>query len=388
MSQPFDASRSLTVLDQDSTLIVVIEVSQSSWLVSALVPGVERQPLKKLEPDEDALLKLLHRWRGEAARAGRQINRVVVAYEAGRDGFWLARWLRERDIEAYVIHPSSVAVSREHRRAKTDRLDTEMLMRAFLGWLRGEKRHCTMSAIPAVEIEDSRRPSREREKLICDRTRIVNQMKSTLTRFGIRNFKPTLRKAEEKLDNLQTAEGTPLPENTRAELRRDMARLRVVREQIREIELERLRKLEAAPSAKEGPHAMILLIARVIGLGVETADMLVNEVLARNLRDHKAVARYAGLTGSPDESGKRRREKGLARAGNARVRCGMIQLAWRFLKFQKESALATWYRARTIDGRGDTRKRMIVALARKLLIALWRMVTTGEIPEGVSLRAA
>jgi transposase len=127
MSQPFDASRSLTVSDQDSTLIVVIEVSQSSWLVSAMVPRVERQPLKKLEPDEDALLKLLHRWRGEAARAGRQINRVVVAYEAGRDGFWLARWLRERDIEAYVIHPSSVAVSREHRRAKTDRLDTEMV---------------------------------------------------------------------------------------------------------------------------------------------------------------------------------------------------------------------------------------------------------------------
>ncbi len=389
MSQPFDASRSLTVLDQDRTLIVVIEVSQSSWLVSAMVPGVERQPLKKLEPDEDALLKLLHRWRGESVRAGRQINRIVVAYEAGRDGFWLARWLRERDVEAYVIHPSSVAVSREHRRAKTDRLDTEMLMRAFLGWLRGEKRHCTMSAIPTVEIEDSRRPSREREKLICDRTRIVNQMKSTLTRFGIRNFKPTLRKAEEKLDNLQTAEGTPLPENTRAELRRDMARLRVVREQIREIERERLRKLGAASSAKEGgPHAMILLIARIIGLGVETADMLVNEILARNLRDHKAVARYAGLTGSPDESGKRRREKGLARAGNARVRCGMIQLAWRFLKFQKDSALATWYRARTVDGRGDTRKRMIVALARKLLIALWRMVTTGEIPEGISLRAA
>lgn len=388
MPQPFDASRSLATLDLDSTLIVVIEMSQASWLVSAIVPGVERQPLKKLDPDEDALLKLLHRWRGEAVRAGRQINRVVVAYEAGRDGFWLARWLRERDVEAYVIHPSSVAVSREHRRAKTDRLDTEMLMRAFLGWLRGEKRHCTMSAIPTVGIEDSRRPSREREKLVCDRTRIVNQMKSTLTRFGIGNFKPTLRKAEEKLGNLQTAEGTPLPENTRAELRRDTARLRVVRDQIREIELERLRKLEATSSAEESPHAMVRLIARVIGLGVETADMLVSEVLARNLRDHKAVARYAGLTGSPDESGKRRREKGLARAGNAPVRCGMIQLAWRFLRFQKESALATWYRARTVDGRGDTRKRMIVALARKLLIALWRMTTTGEIPEGVSLRAS
>lgn len=386
MLQPFDARRSLIALDQDSTLIVVIEMSQSSWLVSAMVPGVDRHPLKKLVPDKETLLKLLYRWRSEAMQAGHQISRIVVAYEAGRDGFWLARWLRERDVEAYVIHASSVAVSREHRRAKTDRLDTEMLMRGFLGWLRGEKRHCTMTAIPAVEVEDARRPSREREKLVCDRTRIVNQMKSTLVRFGIRNFKPTLRKASEKLDGLQTAEGTSLPENTHAELRRDMARLRVVREQIREIEQERLGKLQAVSSAEKGPPAMMLLLARVIGLGVETADMLVSEVLTRNLRDGKAVARYAGLTGSPDESGKRRREKGLARAGNARVRCGMIQLAWRFLMFQKESALAIWYRVRTADGRSDTRKRMIVALARKLLIALWRMTTTGDIPEGVALR--
>jgi transposase len=375
-------------LDQGRTLIVVIEMSQSSWLVSAMVPGVDRHPLKKLAPDENALLKLLHRWRSEAVQAGHPINRAVVAYEAGRDGFWLARWLQKRDVEAYVIHASSVAVSREHRRAKTDRLDTEMLMRAFLGWLRGEKRHCTMTAIPMVEVEDARRPSREREKLICDRTRIVNQMKSTLVRFGIRNFKPTFRKAAEKLDALQTAEGTSLPENTRAELRRDMARLHIVREQIKAIEQDRLRKLQAPSSAKQRPNAMMLLIARVIGLGVETADMLVSEVLTRDLRDCKAVARYAGLTGSPDESGKRRREKGLARAGNTRVRCGMVQLAWRFLKFQKESALAIWYRVRTADGRSDTRKRMIVALARKLLIALWRMATTGEIPEGVALRPA
>jgi transposase len=375
-------------LDQDRTLIVVVEMSQSSWLVSAMVPGVDRHPLKKLAPDEKALLKLLHRWCSEAVQAGHPISRVVVAYEAGRDGFWLARWLQKRDVEAYVIHASSVAISREHRRAKTDRLDTEMLMRALLGWLRGEKRHCTMTAIPAVEVEDARRPSREREKLICDRTRIVNQMKSTLVRFGIRNFKPTLRKAAEKLDALQTAEGTSLPENTRAELRRDMARLHIVREQIKAIEQDRLRKLQAPSSAKQEPHAMTLLIARIIGLGVETADMLVSEVLTRDLRDCKAVARYAGLTGSPDESGKRRREKGLARAGNARVRCGMVQLAWRFLKFQKESALAIWYRVRTADGRSDTRKRMIVALARKLLIALWRMATTGEIPAGVVLRTA
>jgi len=388
MSQFFDASRSLTALEQDSTMIAAIEMSQSNWLVAAIVPGVERQPLKKLDADEEALLKLLHRWRHEAGLAGRQIKRIVVAYEAGRDGFWLARWLRARDVEAYVIHPTSVAVSREHRRAKTDRLDTELLKRSFLGWLRGEKRHCSMVAIPTIEEEDARRPNRERGNLVTEQTRIVNQIKAILTRFGIRAFRSTLREVEEKLERVRTAEGTPLPENTRAELRRHLARLRVVREQIRAIEQERLRKLAATPAGEKGPHVMVRLIARLLGVGVETADMLVNEILSRHLRDRKAVARYAGLTGSPDESGRRRRERGLARAGNARVRCGMIQLAWRFLRFQKDSTLAQWFHARTTDGRGSTRKTMIVALARKLLIALWRLVTTGEMPQGVVLRPA
>jgi transposase len=388
MSQPFDASRSLTSLEQDSTIIAVIEMSQSKWLVAAVVPGVERQPLKRLDADEAALLKLLHRWRNEAGQAGRQVKRIVVAYEAGRDGFWLARWLLGRAVETYVIHPTSIAVSREHRRAKTDRLDTELLMRAFLGWLRGERRHCSMVAIPTIEEEDARRPNRERKNLVTEQTRIVNQVKAIFARFGIRTLRPTQRKVEERLEGVRSAEGTPLPENTRAELRRHLARLRVVREQIHAVEQERLRKLAAAPAAEDGSHAMVHFIARVLGVGVETADMLVNEILSRHWRDRKAIARYAGLTGSPDESGSRRRERGLARAGNARVRCGMIQLAWRFLRFQKDSDLAQWFAARTADGRGGTRKTMIVALARKLLIALWRLVTRGEVPRGVVLRPA
>ena len=162
----FDASRSLTALEQDSTIIAVIEMSQTKWLVAALVPGVERQPLKKFDAHEETLLKLLHRWRHEAGQAGRNIKRIVVAFEAGRDGFWLARWLRARDVEVYVIHPTSIAVSREHRRAKTDRLDTELLMRVFLGWLRGETRHCSMVAIPTIEEEDARRPNRERQQML------------------------------------------------------------------------------------------------------------------------------------------------------------------------------------------------------------------------------
>jgi transposase len=384
MPQHNDLSRSLLTLDQASTLIAVIEMSQSSWLVAAIVPGIARHPLKKINPDETKLLGWLRRWQDEAAKAGRTITRIAVAYEAGRDGFWLARWLRVRGIEAYVIHPTSIPVSREHRRAKTDRLDTELLKRAFLGWLRGEPDHCSMAAIPTLDEEDAKRPSRERETLVSERTRLVNRIKGTLVRLGIRGFQPTLRTTPERLEAVRTPEGAALPPNTLAELRRDMARLRFVRDQIKEIEQTRIERLEQAPAA--GPQAMVRLLARVIGVGVETADMLVHEVLSRNLRDRRAVARYAGLTGAPDESGAKRRERGLAKVGNARVRRGMLQLAWRFLLFQKESALAQWYRARTADARGGTRKTMIVALARKLLIALWRLVTTGEAAQGIALR--
>jgi transposase len=379
-------NRCLAPLDQDHTIIAVIEMSQSSWLVAGVVPGIARHPLKKLAPDQDDLLKLLHRWREEAGQAGREISRIAVAFEAGRDGFWLARWPRAHGIEAHVIHPTSIAVSREHRRAKTDRLDTALLKRVFLGWLRGEPDHCHMAAIPTLEEEDAKRPTRERESLVGERTRIVNRIKAALARLGVRGFKPTLRNALERLDALRTPEGTGLPPNTRAELHRDMARLHVVTEQIQQIEAARGERLEQARA--EGPNAMVRVLAQVVGVGLETADMLVHEVLSRNLRDRRAVARYAGLTGAPDESGRRRREKGLAKAGNARVRRGMIQLAWRFLLHQKESALAQWYRARTADARGSTRKTLIVALARKLLIALWRMVTTGEAPHGVVLRPA
>jgi transposase len=384
MTQVDDLSRCLAAFDQHTTLTVVVEMSAASWLVAAMIPGVARQPVKKLEPDPDALLSLLERWRVEAAKAGRTIGRVALAYEAGRDGFWLARWLQGRGVEAHVIHSTSVAVSREHRRAKTDRLDTAMLMRVFLGWLRGERGHCGMVAIPTLADEDAKRPSRERENLVAERTRIGNRLKSALVRLGIHGFKPLLRRAPRRLAALRTPEGLPIPPNTLAEMQRDMARLAVVREQIEEIEGARLQVVHDAPEG--GRHAMVRLLARIVGVGIETADMLVCEVLLRNLRDRRAVARYAGLTGSPDESGSKRREKGLAKSGNGRVRRGLIQLAWRFLMFQKESALARWYRARTAGPEGARKTTMIVALARKLLIALWRMVTTGIVPAGVALR--
>jgi transposase len=384
MPQVDDSSRSLVTFEQDATLIVVIEMSKSSWLVAATVPGIERQPCKKIMPDETALLRLLQRWCDEAIRSRRSVARITIAYEAGRDGFWLARWLLRHGIEAHVIHPTSVAVSREHKRAKTDRLDTAMLMRVFIGWLRGERGHCGMVAVPTIDEEDAKRPSRERENLVGERTRVVNRMKAALARLGVRGFKPELRRAPQRLDTLRTPEDLPIPPNMLDEIRRDLARLAVIREQIAAIERARLERLKQTPDDR--PHAMVQLLARVVGVGIETADLLVQEVLSRNLRDRRAVARYAGLTGSPDESGSKRREKGLTKSGNARVRRGLIQLAWRFLLFQKESALTQWFRSRTEGPKGARKTKMIVALARKLLIAFWRMVTFGEIPQGVVLR--
>lgn len=385
MAKPNDLSRSLVPVEQDASLIAVIELSQSSWLVAATVPGIERQPLKKLEPDEEALLRLLHRWRDEATEKGREIKRIAVAYEAGRDGFWLARWLGRHGIDVHVIHPTSVAVSREHRRAKTDRLDTALLMRAFLGWLRGEPGHCRMVAVPTLAEEDAKRASREHETLAGECTRTINRLRAALIRLGIRGFNPTLKSAQGRLEALRNPEGEPIPPNTLREMNNDLARLAFLREQMKATERARLERMKEAPTA--GTNPMVLTLAKVVGIGVETADMLVHEVLARGLRDRRAVARFAGLTGSPDESGAKRREKGLSKAGNARVRRGMIELAWRFLQHQKESALAQWYRGR-VEAPGTRRKTMIVAFARKLLVALWRLVHTGEVPRGVVLRQA
>jgi transposase len=381
-----DLSRSLVAFDQNSTLVAAVELSGSSWVVGGFVPGLPRDPMTKLPAKAERLLQRLSRWRDEALAKGHVIERICVAFEAGRDGFWLARWLREHGIECYVIHPTSIPVSREHRRAKTDRLDVKLLLRAFLGWLRGEPKHCSMAAIPTREEEDGKRPLREREALTGESTRLINRMKSLLALHGIGKFKVKLKKAPGLLASLVTAEGQPLPPQTLAELRRAMARLQVVKAQIAEIDAAQEQRLTEAPEA--GPHPMILILARVIGVGIATAEALVREVLTRQMRDRRAISRYVGLTGSPDESGRRRREQGLAKAGNGRVRRMLLQLAWRFLMHQKDSALVKWYRERTQDGRKDTRKTMIVALARKLLVALWQLATTGKVPEGVRLHPA
>jgi transposase len=245
-----------------------------------------------------------------------------------------------------------------------------------------------MAAIPTLAEEDARIPGREHDMLVRERTRITNRIKSLLIRFGVRGFKAGLRNAAAKLAGLCLPEGGTLGPNARGEVERELARLVLVQSQIKAIEAQRLAEVKAAQAAAQPgrAEAMLALLVRVVGIAAGTAQVLVREILSRPLRDRRAVARYAGLTGSPDESGTKRREKGLARAGNARVRRSMIQLAWRFLQFQSTSALSQWFVAQAGRSKAQ-RKTLIVALARKLLIGLWRYVNLGVVPEGIVLRA-
>jgi transposase len=391
MTEFFDAHRPATAFDHDSTLVVAMELSGKSWQLGAVVPGVVRRPKRGLKVgDTDELLRVLERWKAEAAKAGRTIARVVVAYEAGRDGFWIARHLIERGIEVQVMQPASIPVERKGRRAKTDRIDLDMLLRTLLAWLRGEPRVCAMVRVPSEEEEDLRRPGRERHKLTRERVSIENQIQSLLWLHGIYGFRPRLKKAKEKLEALRMRSGASLPRETMAQLRRLMDQQRLLSEQLAEIDAAREAELAAAAKAPdpERGQRMIRLLVAICGMGLETATQLVREVLCRPFRDRRAVAAFVGLTGTPFQSGGMEREQGVSKNGDKRVRGLMMQLAWRWLKFQSDSALSRWYVARVGDAKGRIRKIMAVALARKLLVALWRYVQTGVIPEGARLTAA
>lgn len=391
MTEFFDAHRPATAFDHDSTLVVAMELSGKSWQLGAVVPGVSRRPKRGLKVgDTDELLRVLERWKAEAAKAGRTIARVVVAYEAGRDGFWIARDLVERGIEVQVMQPASIPVERKGRRAKTDRIDLDMLLRTLLAWLRGEPRVCAMVRVPSEEEEDARRPGRERHKLTRERVSIENQIQSLLWLHGIYGFRARLKKAKEKLEALRMRSGASLPRETMAQLRRLMIRQRLLSEQLAEIDAAREAELAAAAKAPdpERGQRMIRLLVAICGVGLETATQLVREVLCRPFRDRRAVAAFVGLTGTPFQSGGMEREQGVSKSGDKRVRGLMMQLAWRWLKFQSDSALSRWYVERVGDAKGRIRKIMAVALARKLLVALWRYVQDGVIPEGARLAAA
>ena len=364
----------------DAVLFVALELSRASWLVAIQAPGRDKISRHKLAAGASAeLLELVGRQRARAEhRTGGKL-RVVSCYEAGRDGFWLHRLLVANGIENLVIDPASVAVNRRARRVKTDRIDVETLLRAMMAHARGERRVCSVVRVPTPEAEDARRLTREREALLEERVRHVNRVKSLCALQGVYDFEPLRPRAAERLDGLMTGDGRPFPERLKAEVRRHLERLGQVVHQIAEVEA--LRDKPASPLAKG--------VARLValrGVGPNVASVLQAEILGRCFANRREVAQYAGLAPSPWASGRAQREQGIGKAGNARVRAAMIELAWLWLRHQPDSALSHWFRERVGQARGLVRRIAIVAVARRLLVALWRYATDGVIPEGAVAR--
>ena len=366
----------------DTTLHVAIELSTSLWLVAVQLPGSNKPRMHRVAGgDTTALLTLLDDLR---RRSGTKESDVEIdcCFEAGRDGFWLHRLLTANGVRSWVVEPTSILVNRRARRAKTDRLDAVGLLRVLASYLDGDLQVCSMVQVPTPEEEDAKRPSREREHLVQERTRFENRILALLATQGIRD-RPSLRTWDRDLAILQTGDGRPLPLHLRAELGRLRRRLVLTMELIRELDAGREESLAASPD--DTANQKIGALRRIRGIGENFAAVLVREVFYRSFGNRKQLASYVGLTPMPYQSGGMDRDRRISRAGNPRARTTLVQLAWLWLRYQPGSALAAWFRERVGAMAGRTRRIAIVALARKLLIALWRYAEAGELPEGVTL---
>lgn len=367
-----------------ATVFVAFELSKSKWQVGVMLPGSEKLSRYTVAGgDLAALGQLFAALRGKVERGGQPAH-ILSCYEAGFDGHWLHRWLTDRGVINHEIDPSSIAVNRRARRAKTDRIDLDLLMRAFLAHLRGEPRACSVVHVPTAEDEDRKRRTRERERLIKERTAHTNRIKGLLHAQGIRDAMPLKPDFLSKLDRLCTGDGRPLPPRLKDEIGREHARLGLVCEQIKAIEAQHLAAHRApAPGSVE---AKIVALAALKGIGPVFAQVLGNEVFYRRFANRREVGSYLGLTGTPFDSGNSRREQGISKAGNSRARATAIELAWLWLRHQPDSELSRWFRERVGELTGRMRRIAIVALARKLTVALWRYLETGLIPTGAVLR--
>jgi transposase len=372
-------------MPSENTVHIAIELSVSSWLVAARLPGIEKPRLRCIKGgDTTALLALIAELRSRASTKLSGAAEVACCFEAGRDGFWLHRLLTAHGIAAYVLEPTSILVNRRARRAKTDRLDAEGMLRVLAAWLGGDRQVCSMVRVPTPEEEDAKRPHREREHLVQERLRIENRIEALLFTQGIRG-RPSLRSWERDVAELRTGDGRALPPLLRAELDRLRRRLVLALELIREVEAERAAALAA--TADDAMVQKIMALQRIRGIGANFSAVLVREVLYRPFTNRRQLASYVGIAPMPYQSGGMDRDRRISRAGNPRARTTLIQLAWLWLRYQPGSALAAWFRERVGTLQGRTRRIAIVAMARKLLIALWRYVETGTMPEGVEIRA-
>src|SRR6476659_27292 len=324
-------------LDHNETLVLAIELSNKSWVLAAQMPGLTRVKAKQtIEPTAEALLAALQGYRERAKAAGRSVERMVATYEAGWSGFWLARLLATHGVETHVVQPSSVLVDRRARRAKSDGIDAELLLRTLLAWLRGEPRVCSMVPIPAEGDEDARRCVRERAELVAERVALVNRIGAVLATMGAGDYNPLLQSRRRRLAELRTGLGEPLPPHARAKIERLLARLELVLAHI--TELERERNAVAETAAPDHAAKMIQQLAGLRGIGVQSATVLVREAFVRRFANGKALGAYAGLTATPYSSGGLEREQGIGKAGNARLRTVMVELAWLWQRYQPGAA--------------------------------------------------
>jgi len=367
-----------------ATVCVAFELSKAKWKLGVVLPGSEKTSRYTIDGgDLVALSARLSAARAKAERLGKPV-RVLACYEAGLDAHWLHRWLTQQGVVSYEVDPSSIEVNRRARRAKTDRIDLEKMIRSFLAYLRGEPRVCSMLHVPTAEEEDRKRQTRERERLLKERTAHTNRIKGVLHGQGIRDAMPLKPGFIAALSEARTGDGRPLPAWLKAEIVREHERLCLVNRQLAELEAASKAELQAA--APGSAPAKILHLAALKGIGLIGARGLVNEVFYRCFDNRRQVGSYFGLAGTPYDSGESRREQGIGKSGNHRARELAIELAWLWTRHQPDSALTHWFRQRVRDIKGRIRRITIVALARKLMVALWRYLETGVVPTGAVLR--
>ena len=372
-------------IDTNPAVHLAIELSASTWLVAAHLPGCDKPHVHRIDGgDTAALLALISSLRARVAPGLSAQIGVVCCFEAGRDGFWLQRFLTAQGVDTHVLEPTSILINRRARRAKTDRLDAVGMLRVLAAFLRGDRQSCSMVRVPTPDEEDAKRTHRERESLVQERVRIENRIEALLFTQGIRK-RPSLRSWDRDLAVLRTGDGRGLPIHLRSELDRLRRRLVMTLELIREVESERDEAAEATP--QDQTCLKIAALGRIRGVGDNFAAVLTREVFYRSFDNRRQIASYVGITPMPYQSGSMDRDRRISRAGNPRARTTMIQLAWLWLRYQPGSELAEWFRNRVGTLAGRTRRIAIVAMARKLLIALWRYVETGVVPAGAEIRA-
>jgi transposase len=361
-----------------------LELSKKSWLLAIQFPDREQPSLYPIAGgDAEKLMAKLTQARDRWAKTSGALPMITLCYEVGYDAFWLARFLKARGVECLVIDPGSLQVSRRGRRVKTDRVDVKTLLRTLIAWCRGERHVWSLVRIPSIDEEDLRRSHRERSRLVRERTAHINRIKGLLFAQGIRDINVKSRYKTLAVDELVTGDGHRLPPRLAGEIAREIRRLATVQEQIAEIERER----DAAPTTCEATERKRDLLSQLKSIGPAISAFLSREVYYRQFANQRQVGSFLGLTPSPYDSGEEERCQGISRAGSGHARAVMIEAAWLWIKHQPKSALSRWFVERTAGQSKRVRKIMIVAVARKLAIALWRYVELGLVPQGAIINS-